>query len=57
MTQSSRTVNNRVNKIHEKALGLVFKDETNLSFDELLKKEQISKYSPKISPNHSDNNL
>ena len=36
-----RTMNNRINKIHEKALRLVYKDETNLSFDyDLLKKDK-----------------
>ena len=34
----SRTMNNRINKIHEKALRLVHKDETDLSFDDLLKR-------------------
>ena len=33
----SRTMNNRINKIHEKRLTLVYKDDTNLSFDDLLK--------------------
>ena len=36
----SRSVNNRVNKIHEKALRPVYKDETNLSLDDLLKKDK-----------------
>ena len=31
----SRTLNNRINKIHEKALRLVYKDETFLSLDVL----------------------
>ena len=31
-------MNNRINKIHKKALRLVYKDKTNLSFDDLLKK-------------------
>ena len=31
-------MNNRLNKIHEKALILFYKDETNLSLDDLLKK-------------------
>ena len=34
----SRAMNNRINKIHEKALRLVYKDKTNLSLDDLLKK-------------------
>ena len=34
----SRTMNNRINKIHEKALRLVHKDETDPSFDDLLKR-------------------
>ena len=31
----SRTLNNKINKLHERALGLVYKNET-LTFDELL---------------------
>ena len=34
----SRTLNNRINKIHERALRVVFKNETFLSFDDLLKR-------------------
>ena len=34
----SRTMNNRIDKIHEKALRLVYKDEINLFLDDLLKK-------------------
>ena len=30
-------MSNRINKIHEKALNLVYKDEINISLDELLK--------------------
>ena len=33
----SRTLNNRINKIHERALRLVYNNETFLSFDDLLK--------------------
>ena len=36
----SRAMNNRINKIHEKALRLVYKDKTNLSLDDLLKKDK-----------------
>ena len=36
----SRTMTNRINKNHEKALRLAYKDETNLSVDELLKKDK-----------------
>ena len=36
----SRTVNNRINKIHKNTLRLVYKDETNLSVDDLLKKDK-----------------
>ena len=36
----SRAMNNRINKIHEKALKLVYKDKTNLSLDDLLKKDK-----------------
>ena len=35
-----RTMNNRINKIHEKNLRLVYKNETNLSLDDLLKKDK-----------------
>ena len=34
----SRTLNNRINKLHERALRLVYKD-NNLTFDELLRKD------------------
>ena len=34
----SRTMNNRINKIHKKALRLGYKDETKFSFDDVLKK-------------------
>ena len=36
----SRTMNNRINKIHEKNLRLVYKDEKNLLVDDLLKKDK-----------------
>ena len=36
----SRTLNNQVNKIHERALKLVYKNETFLSFDDLLKRDR-----------------
>ena len=36
----NRTLNNRINKIHERALRLVCKNETFLSFDELLKRNK-----------------
>ena len=36
----SRTVNNRINKIREKALRLGYKDKTNLCFDDLLKNDK-----------------
>ena len=36
----SRTMNNRIDKIHEKTLRLVYKDEKNLSLDDLLKKDK-----------------
>ena len=35
-----KTLNNQINKIHEKALRLVYKNETFLSFDDLLKKDK-----------------
>ena len=34
----SRTLNNRINKIHERALRLVYKNETFLSFDDFFKR-------------------
>ena len=52
-----RTISNRINKIHEKTLKPVYKDEANLSFDDLLKKGQINKYSPKKSTNLRDRNI
>ena len=36
----SRAMKNRINEIHEKALILVYKDKTNLSLDDLLKKDK-----------------
>ena len=36
----SRTLNNRINKIHERALRLFCKSETFLSFDDLLKRNK-----------------
>ena len=36
----SRTLNNRISKIYEKALRLVYKNETFSSFDDLLKKDK-----------------
>ena len=39
-TSHSKTINNRINKIHEKTLRLVCKDEKNLSLDNLLKKDK-----------------
>ena len=36
----SRTLNNRINKIHEKALRFVYKNETFLSFDDVLKRDK-----------------
>ena len=37
----SRTMNNGINKIHEKALSIVHKDEANLRLDDLLKIEKL----------------
>ena len=36
----SRTLKNRIKKIHEKALRLVYKNETFFSFDDLLKRKK-----------------
>ena len=33
-------MNNRINKIHKKALRLVYKDETNLSLDDFLQMDK-----------------
>ena len=35
-----RTINNRINKIYETILSLAYKDEKNIFFDELLKKDK-----------------
>lgn len=35
-----RTLDNQINKIHEKALRLVYKDETVIFFDHLLKRDK-----------------
>ena len=55
----SRTLYNRINKIHERALRLVYKNETFLSFDDLwlIKKRQISEHSPEESTNPCDRDL
>ena len=37
----SRALNNRINKTHVEALRLVYKDEGNLSLDDLLKKDKL----------------
>ena len=39
----SRTMNNRINTIHEKGLRLVFTNKSNLSFDDLLKENKSVK--------------
>ena len=36
----SRTMNNRINTLHEKALRLVCTNKSNLSFDDLLKEDK-----------------
>ena len=36
-----KILNNRINKIHEKALRLFYKNKTFLSFDDLLKRDSI----------------
>ena len=36
----SRTLNNRINKIHEQALRLAYKNETFSSFDDLLERDK-----------------
>ena len=48
----SRTMNNRINKIHKKTLRLVYKNEKNLALDDFLKKGKsvsIHKRNLKIS--------
>ena len=35
-----RTLNNRINKIHERGLRLIYKNETFLSFDDFLKRKK-----------------
>ena len=39
----SRTMNNRINTLHEKALRLVYTNKPNLSFYELLKEDKSVK--------------
>ena len=39
----SRTMNNRINTLHEKALRLVYTNKSNLSFDDLLKEDKSVK--------------
>ena len=46
----SRTLNNWIKKIHEKALILVYKDDTFLFFDDL-----FSEHSPKSVSIHQKN--
>ena len=50
----STTMNNRTNKIYEKALKRVYKDEENLSFDDLVRKGKSVIYK---FTNPSDRNL
>ena len=52
----SRTLNNRINKIHKRALRLVYKNETFHSFDDLLKRA-FSEHSPEESTNPCDRDL
>ena len=47
----SRTMNKKINKIHEKTLRPVYKDKKNSLFRWFAEKWQISKYSPKKSTN------
>ena len=42
---NSRIMNNKINRIHERALRLVYSDHVS-SFDKLLKKRLIVFYSP-----------
>ena len=39
----SRTLNNRINKTHEKPLRIAYKDQTFLSFDDLLKRDKSAR--------------
>ena len=39
----SKTMNNRINTLHEKALRLVYTNKSNLSFDDLLKEDKSVK--------------
>ena len=52
----SRTLRNRINKLHEKALRLVYKNKIFL-FWWLTKKGQINEHSPKESTNTCDRDL
>ena len=53
----SGTMNNRINKIHEKALRRVNKDEKKSFVGWFAQKGQMNKYSPKKSTNLGDRNL
>ena len=52
-----RTLNNRITKIPEKALRIVYKDENISLFWWLIEKEQISENSPKEATNPCDRDL
>ena len=39
----SRTLNNQINKTHEKALRIAYKDQTFLCFDDLLKRDKSAR--------------
>ena len=39
----SRTLNNRINKTHEKSLRIGYKDQTFLSFDDLFKRDKSAR--------------
>ena len=38
-----RTLNNRINKTHEKVLRIAYKDQTFLSFDDLCKRDKSAR--------------
>ena len=43
MFHSRNNLNNRINKTHEKALRIAYKDQTSLSFDDLLKRDKSAR--------------
>ena len=53
----SRTMNNRIHTLHEKALRLVYTNKPSLSFDNLLKEDKSVKKKTKEFANPCNRNL